>query len=222
MYIVSQKLKNVKSELKHWNKFVFGDVNLKVHTAMAALDSVQQKISEEGFSDKLQVEEHMAQTDLQQSLNFQESFWKEKSRLNWHSYGDRNTSFFHRVTKFRQASKLMSVLKKSDTIIDDPDALAKHVVDYFYELYASSNDSVPNDLVQKVMPSLVSEEDNFSPTKTPAYDEIRQAVFDMNGSGAPGPDAFGGSFYQDFWDIIGEDVCKSVCNFLTKVGYYQI
>ncbi|XP_019414319.1 PREDICTED: uncharacterized protein LOC109326106 [Lupinus angustifolius] len=44
----------------------------------------------------------------------------------------------------------------------------------------------------------------------PSKEEIRNAVFAMNGDGAPGPDGFGGVFFQTFWDIVGHDVCLSV------------
>jgi len=38
-------------------------------------------------------------------------------------------------------------------------------------------------------------------------------VFSLNGDGAPGPDGFGGHFYQTFWDIVGDDVVNSVQEF---------
>jgi hypothetical protein len=43
--------------------------------------------------------------------------------------------------------------------------------------------------------------------------DIKAAVFEMNGDGAPGPDGFGGHFYQTFWDIIENDVVASVQSF---------
>jgi len=47
----------------------------------------------------------------------------------------------------------------------------------------------------------------------PLFDEIKNAVFDMNADGAPGPDGFGGHFFQHFWDIVGVDVVRSVQEF---------
>lgn len=38
----------------------------------------------------------------------------------------------------------------------------------------------------------------------------------MNGSGAPGPDGFGGSFYHTYWDIIADDVFNSVSQFFIQ------
>jgi hypothetical protein len=59
-----------------------------------------------------------------------------------------------------------------------------------------------NSIVQDCIPSLVSPEDNISLTSIPSELDIKTAVFDMNGDGAPGSDGFGGHFYQHFWDVV--------------------
>lgn len=38
-------------------------------------------------------------------------------------------------------------------------------------------------------------------------------MFSLNGDGAPGPDGFGGHFYQTYWDVVGTDVIHSVQDF---------
>ncbi|XP_019431738.1 PREDICTED: uncharacterized protein LOC109338847 [Lupinus angustifolius] len=86
----------------------------------------------------------------------------------------------------------------------------------FWKEKSRMNCTVTNDLIGYVIPSLVSEEDNLLLTKHPSNDEIRSAIFSMNGDGAPGPDGFGGCFYQAFWDIAGPDVCQSVAQFFSK------
>jgi len=47
----------------------------------------------------------------------------------------------------------------------------------------------------------------------PLSAEIKDAVFALNGDGAPGADGFGGHFYQTFWDIVGKDVVQSIQEF---------
>jgi len=50
-------------------------------------------------------------------------------------------------------------------------------------------------------------------TAAPTDDEIKRAVFDLNGDGAPGPDGFGGHFFQHFWYIVASNVISSVQEF---------
>lgn len=153
---------------------------------------------------------------LQQALSCEEEFWREKSRLKWHCHGDRNTNFFHQVTKIRYASKSMSVLKDGEFIIDEQGGIEQHVLNFFSTLYASNNDCVPNDLISRGVLSMVTDANNDILTGTLSPEEIKLAIFSMNGDGALGPDGSGGCFYQHFWDIIGQDVCNSVSQFFNQ------
>jgi len=67
--------------------------------------------------------------------------------------------------------------------------------------------------VDETIPSLVSEAENHKLLRIPQSAEIKEAVFALNGDGAPGPDGFGGHFYQTYWDIVGRDVEHSVQDF---------
>jgi hypothetical protein len=60
---------------------------------------------------------------------------------------------------------------------------------------------------------LVTADENDMLVRLPLRKEIKDAVFSLNGDGAPGPDGFGGHFYQTFWDVIGDDVVNSVEDF---------
>lgn len=123
MVVLSQKLKMPKVALKDWNKIVFCNVQLRVSNAIAAVEEIQQKISSDSSSDNLFQQEVLAQIDLQKALKFEEDLWREKARIKWHCEGDRNTGFFHRITKIRNCSKAMNMLKNGDEILDEPAAI---------------------------------------------------------------------------------------------------
>ncbi|XP_059284804.1 uncharacterized protein LOC132038098 [Lycium ferocissimum] len=57
---------------------------------------------------------------------------------------------------------------------------------------------------------LVTEEDNVVFCSIPSLEEVRQAVFELAGDSASGPDGLSGLFYQSCWDIVGVDVHKVV------------
>lgn len=196
MDILSQKLKALKLELKTWNKEIFGDVHYNVEKAVDAINQVQVQLSDEGWSESLADREREAQLNLQQALLYEDEFWREKSRINWHASGDRNTTFFHKVTKIRMASKQMTILRKGNIILDKAADIEQHVVEYFPNLFASENVCIENDLISQNIPCLVSEEDNSILTKVPTLEEVHLAIFSLNGQGAPGPDGFGGCFFQ--------------------------
>lgn len=107
---------------------VFGNVHQRVDQATTDLDLVQKLITSSGSSDSLNALGLQAQTDLQHALHLQKSFYKEIARLNWHSYGDRNTTYFHKVAKIRHTSKQMSMLRKDGVIYHDPVAIENIVL----------------------------------------------------------------------------------------------
>ncbi|GKD34722.1 hypothetical protein Tco_1250231, partial [Tanacetum coccineum] len=43
--------------------------------------------------------------------------------------------------------------------------------------------------------------------------EIKSAMFDIGDDRAPGPDGFSSAFFKKGWDIMGDDVCKSIRDF---------
>lgn len=198
MSILSQKLKLLKQELKSWNKVVLGDVNLNVDKAQANLDRIQEMGNTTGYTESLQKQEMEAQVGLHKALIDQEDFWKEKSIINWHTQGDRNTAFFHRVIKVQNASKRMTTLKNGNLILDEAADIENHVLQYYKELFAKENNCSSNGLIDSVIPPVVSNEDNTMLTNLPTREEVKNAIFAMNINSAPGPDGFGGGFLSLF------------------------
>ncbi|XP_045787801.1 uncharacterized protein LOC123883120 [Trifolium pratense] len=99
MFILSQKLKTLKSHLKNWNNNVFGNVHLKVEETATHLDLIQQHIDATGYNDILMEQERVAKLEYAKALHFEEDFWHEKARIKWHTDGDRNTQYFHQLAK---------------------------------------------------------------------------------------------------------------------------
>lgn len=46
--------------------------------------------------------------------------------------------------------------------------------------------------------------------------EIREAVFGIKASSAPGNDGLNGLFFQKYWDIIGSDISKEIRDFFIQ------
>jgi hypothetical protein len=126
MYILNTKLKRLKEELKVWNRETFGNIHDYVRVAELHLHDIQQQIHTNGHSDHLMNLEKNAQCELDKALDKQDLFWKEKSRTTWHSDGDRNTTYFHRLTKIKNATKIISSLKNGNELITEPNQLADH------------------------------------------------------------------------------------------------
>jgi NDP-sugar pyrophosphorylase family protein len=169
MFILSRKLKILKEQLKGWNKDVFGNVHAYVKEAEDDLAGIQNQIQQSGNNNSLREIEKRAQSKLDDALKRQEWFWHEKSKVNWHVDGDRNTSYFHRIAKIKNTTKVMSSIRVDDNLISDPQQIAHHVVDYFQNLFCTNSDILQDEaLIEDVIPSVINDRINDMLTMIPS------------------------------------------------------
>lgn len=133
-----------------------------------------------------------------QALNLLNNFWHEKSKNVRFLDGDRNTAFFHRQAKIRNAQSHISLLKDGDANLSHTEDIESHVLNYFTNIFSATETYEENDLPDQYIPQLVTSEDNDIITAMPLPAEIHKAVFDLGSDSAPGPDGFPGHFYQKF------------------------
>jgi hypothetical protein len=65
----------------------------------------------------------------------------------------------------------------------------------------------------------VSAEDNVSLVAPVTKEEVRVALFQMHPDKSPGPDGFNPAFYQNFWELCGDEVFVAVKEWLVR-GYF--
>ena len=72
------------------------------------------------------------------ALKAEEMFWKQKSRVFWLREGDRNTNFFHALTKQGRArNKITQLLDADGNIIEDEEGLVAIATSYFRQIFES-------------------------------------------------------------------------------------
>ncbi|XP_024630290.2 uncharacterized protein [Medicago truncatula] len=177
MLKLQAKLRNIKNSFKAWNRNVFADVDRQVRLAVDEVNRIQLLIDTEGFSDTLYLQDLEAQMLLTNALNVQEQFWKEKARNQHFINGDRNTAYFHRVSKIRAATNSISLLQDGDNILYEPADIEVHILSYFQGIFSMDNNCGQNTLVDETIPALVTEEDNQMLMRFPLSSEIKAAVF---------------------------------------------
>ena len=179
---------------------------------------IQNLIDASGLDSNLHTLELQAQLALTRAMNFQEQFWREKARNQSFIYGDRNTTYFHCVACIKTSSKTISLLLDGNVRITEPMEIEEHVLTYFQNIFGGVNNCIDNVLVAKVIPTLVSMEENAALMAMTLFDEIKNAVFDMNADGAPGLDGFGGHFFSIFGTLLVSMLSIRSRNFFTR-GY---
>lgn len=211
---VMGKLKRLKARLRVWNVNVFGILHTRKLEAQARIESVQADLSSLGSSDLLHSRELAALSSYNDILDQEATFLRQKSRAAWLRDGDRNTSFFHRNLKCTRGQGGISSLVIDDSLTTDQQVISTHVVSYYENLFRQDPDFTPCfDGLEEFFPTKISPEQNQRLIQVPSHDDVKHAVFGMSPDSAPGPDGFGGRFYQDMWHIVGVDVTSAIRSF---------
>ncbi|KAF8080425.1 hypothetical protein N665_0945s0001 [Sinapis alba] len=88
--------------------------------------------------------------ELSAALKAEEIFWKQKCRVLWLREGDRNTKFFHSITKQRRARNRITKLRDTNgNMVEDDDGLVAITTDYFRQLFDSSNPKAIDEALAK-------------------------------------------------------------------------
>lgn len=130
--------------------------------------------------------------------------------------GDRNTTYFHAKAALRRKRNRIKMLEDSEGFKHrSREGLHKVVTDYFAQLFSTSRPEITIDMVDFIHQRL--SEDMIAHLSRPYIrEEVEVALADMHPGKSPGPDGLPAMFYKKFWDLIGDDVCEVVLNFLNN------
>lgn len=204
---VHNRLRLCRKELARWKRRTRRNSADQIEILKHRLDAAQRDFSTPNAT--------IAQlrVSLNQTYREEELFWKLKSRNQWLKLGERNTKFFHAVSKVRKSKN------RFKSIIDDQgiehfrdDAIGKVAEKYFSDLFSTTQHSDMEEIISGIEPKVTAAM-NRSLLLPVTNKEIKDAVFSIGPDRAPGVDGFTAAFYHQFWDLIGEDVCSMVRSF---------
>lgn len=158
--------------------------------------------------------------DLNQAYKEEELFWRQRSRIQWLQHGDRNSGFFHAVTRGRRHQNRMNIIEDNQgKTVHEESQVAVAVSDYFQDIF-TSNGNTDFHIVEEALIPCITDQMNDRLMAMPSLEEIRSAVFSIHPDKAPGSDGFSASFYQGYWEIIGADVSRGIRSFF-ETGVMQ-
>lgn len=113
--------------------------------------------------------------DLRAAYIAKENFWKQRSRNVWLSLGDRNSGYFHAITRGRKALNKFSVMENGDGVhVFTEKEITGTIVHYFSDLFKN----IPGDrqhIVAEALTPKISEITNLYLVAFPNAEEIHLA-----------------------------------------------
>ncbi|KAB5511849.1 hypothetical protein DKX38_028877 [Salix brachista] len=135
MFRFTSKLQLIKAHLKNWHKVNRSNISIRVAKAKADWDEAQLRLDADPIAEEtILLERNKAKIYLRLSKD-EEAFFKQRSRIQWLTLGDRNTTFFHRSLLHRKMRNRITCLEDGEgNIIHDQEGLGKVAVGYYRHL----------------------------------------------------------------------------------------
>ena len=212
------KQKSVKGVLKRINRENFSNIQVRVLETNSLLQAVQVQALQTPSPQLLEDERQLHQKWLF-LRQIEESYFRQKSRVNWLGEGDQNTAYFFRIFQTRTSyNTIRSFLLSSGVMLTDPYLMSLHAIAHFQNFLGP--DSL-QPLQYHSPPSWFAQLSSFRPsqlqatamTTIPSAEEIQKLLFKLNPNKAPGPDGLTSAFYKSSWSFLGLEVLSSITHF---------
>lgn len=141
--------------------------------------------------------------------------WQQRSQIRWLSVGDKNTRFFHlRASQLRKKKNRITRLRKLDgQSMKDSHELRNLATTFYRDIYTSigvGNMAAVLDIVSPKVTEIMN-----SKLIAPIDErQVKEVLFHMFPTKAPGLDSFPAHFFQRNWDLCGKEVTLVVLRML--------
>jgi len=140
-------LGKMQSSLREWEVSIFGSVRTDLARLRRELEDVRRRSIFAGPSHR----ERQIMSSIAELLAREEIMEKQRSRISWLKYGDRNTGFFQAKAKERAKTNHISALRSADgVLITDQKDIEGMANDFYKELFTAQSDLAIDGVLSKV------------------------------------------------------------------------
>lgn len=213
-YILSTKLKSVKSALKVLNS-EGGNLHCKVAQARTDLLNFQASLPDLPPPSQRSVEANLC-LQLQNALCTEEKFLCQKSRIRWLKHGDNNNKFFFNSCKSRwNSNKILSLSDDMGAVHVGHSNISNVAIDFYKRLLGTGHEVSADFLHWPELNTLkkLSADEKVEIDKPFSAADVFNTFKCMAKGKSPGPDGFPPEFFVKAWNIVGKETSDAVLFF---------
>ncbi|GJV82670.1 RNA-directed DNA polymerase, eukaryota, reverse transcriptase zinc-binding domain protein [Tanacetum coccineum] len=129
--------------------------------------------------------------------------------------GDRNTAYFYKTIKeMSHRGRIMTIRNKEGVRFENDD-VSVQIVKYFEEFLGKSSQVQKLSYRNDILLNKLTSEEALKMVRPISDSEIKNVMFEIEDSKAPGPDGYTSRFYRLAWSIVEKEVCQAVREFST-------
>ncbi|XP_071712605.1 uncharacterized protein [Rutidosis leptorrhynchoides] len=195
MFFLIMKLKGLKKDLKDLT-WVNGDIIKRVKELKEKLKDMQAKIDVDAHDVSIRAQATQILNDYETAKHDAFLILQQKTKIKWLSEGDKNTKYFHKVLKCRkQKAKVESIFNENDTRFYG-DEVADQFVTHFQNFLGKTDSVKPIDELGNIFSVTLEANEANAMIIEVSNAEIKNAIFDIDGDKAAGPDGYSFQFLK--------------------------
>ena len=209
---VVQKVEKCRKELMHWSKVHFGNVRSELNLKRRLLIKVEKEALQSGDNSLVR----SLKADINDLLDKESRMWLQRSKVLWAKHGDQNSKYFHRrATQRYRKNSIVNIRNSERHWCSDMEEVTATLVDYYRDLFTSSQPPQHNETLNSIQ-NIITEDMNSQLSAQFMAWEVKEAIKQMAPLKAPGPDGMPPLFFQNYWNLVGNDVTLDVLSFLNS------
>ncbi|KAL0292355.1 UNVERIFIED_CONTAM: hypothetical protein Sradi_6992700 [Sesamum radiatum] len=214
MYAVTRKLKALKPIFRAQRQRK-GDLSTNVSLAKGFLDSAQTMLAADRHCPTLLHLEFCCKV-YRLASRLEQKMLHQRAKMAWMKDGDQCSRIFFRKVAKRRASKRVFQINTTDgrTLTSQPEVIDEFIRYYEELLGGTTRDRLIDLRYLRPWARHILTVDEAEALIAPVSSaEIRQAIFDIDETKAPGPDGYSAGFYKAAWSVIGGEVTQAILDF---------
>lgn len=123
---ISDRISRVRSAIAEWSRAKYSNNRILIEEKKAQLESALTCSTEDATLIK------KISDELNSAYLAEEEHWRQRSRILWLTLGDRNSGYFHAVSRNRKRVNAFSVIEDADgTMVYEEEQISKVIVNHF-------------------------------------------------------------------------------------------